>query len=57
MPSGVGLGKFVGFMINQCGIEANSEKINALLEMNSLRKPKEIMSLADRVTILSHFVS
>ena len=54
---GVGSSKFLGFMVNQRGIEANSEKINELLEMSSPRKPKEVMSLIDRVAVLSHFVS
>ena len=36
----VGLGKFLGFMVNQRGIEANTEMINALLGMSSPRKPK-----------------
>ena len=54
---GVGSGKFMGFMVNQHEIEANAEKINALLEMNSPRKPKKIMTLAGRVAVLSHFVS
>ena len=53
---GVGSGKFLGFMVNQRGIEANSEKINALLEMNSPRKPKEVMCLAGRVATLSRCV-
>ena len=43
---GVGLGKFLGFMVNQRGIEANPKKIKALLEMSSPKKPKEVMSLA-----------
>ena len=30
---GVALGKLLGFMVNQKGIEANPEKIRALLEM------------------------
>ena len=54
---GVGSGKFLGFMVNQHGIEANPEKINALLEMSSPRKPKEVRSLVDRMAALSHFVS
>ena len=37
---GVGSGKFLGFMVNQQGIEANPEKIKALLEMNIPRSPK-----------------
>ena len=42
---GVGSGKFIGFIVNQKGIKANPEKIKALLEMNSPKKPKEVMSL------------
>ena len=53
----VRLGKFLGFMENQPGIEANPEKINALLEMSSPRKPKEVMSIAGRVAALSCFMS
>ena len=52
----VGLGKFLGFMVNQCKIEANLEKINVLLGMSSPKKPKEVMSLTGRVATLSHFV-
>ena len=28
-------GKFLGYMVNRCGIEANPEKIRAILEMRS----------------------
>ena len=49
--------KFLDFMVNQRGIEANLKKINALLEMSSPRKPKEVMSLAGRVAALSGFMS
>ena len=44
-------------MVNQCGIEANLEKISALIEISSPKKPKKVMSLAGRVTALSQFVS
>ena len=44
-------------MLNQRGTEANPKKINALLEMSSPRKPKEVMSLTGRVAALDHFVS
>ena len=43
---GVASEKFLGFMVNQKGIEANFEKIRALLEMQSPHKPKEVHSLA-----------
>ena len=38
---GVGSGKFLGFMVNQRGIKANPEKIDALLGVSSPRKAKE----------------
>ena len=44
-------------MVNQRGIEANPEKIRALLEMQSPCKPKEVQSLVGQVIALSRFVS
>ena len=49
--------KFLVFMVNLRGIEANPEKIKALLEMSSPKKPKEVVSVASRVATLSRFVS
>ena len=49
---GVESGKFMGFMVNQCGIKANPKKIRVLLHMSSPKKPKEVMSLASRVAAL-----
>ena len=45
----VGSDKFWGFIVNQREIKANPKKINALLEMSSSRKPKEVMSFVGRV--------
>lgn len=53
---GVGSRKFLGFMVNQRGIKANTENIKALLDMSSPHKPKEVMSLAEKVAALSRFV-
>ena len=39
---GVSLGKFLRFMVSQQGIEANSEKIRAILEMTSPKTMKEV---------------
>ena len=50
---GVESGKFLGFMVNQRGIEANPKKKKALLEMKSPKIPKEVMSLVGRVAALS----
>ncbi|XP_022886895.1 uncharacterized protein LOC111402791 [Olea europaea var. sylvestris] len=48
---GIASGKFMGYMVNQREIEANPEKINALLEMRSPQKPKEVQSLMGRVVL------
>ena len=42
---GVGSGKFLGFIVNSRGIEANPEKIKALIEMKSPTKIKDVQSL------------
>ena len=39
---GVVSGKFLGFMVSQKGIEANSEKVRALLDMASPKTVKEV---------------
>ncbi len=42
---GVSFGKFLGFMVSQGGIEANLDKIKAILEMTPSRTFKEVKSL------------
>ena len=54
---GVSLGKFLGFMVSQRGIEANPEKVKAILEMSSPKTIKEVQSLTGRVAALNRFVS
>ena len=54
---GVSSGKFLGFIVSQRGIEANPEKVKAILEMNSPRTIKEVQSLTGRVAALNRFVS
>ncbi|CAI9765388.1 unnamed protein product [Fraxinus pennsylvanica] len=54
---GVASGKFLGYIINQRGIEANPKKIKALIEMRSPQKPKEVQRLIDRIAALNRFIS
>ena len=54
---GVSSGKFLGFMVSQRGIEANPEKVKAILEMSSPNAVKEVQSLTGRVAALNKFVS
>ena len=54
---GVSLGKFLGFMVSHRGIEANPNKIQAILNMEPPRNIKEVQSRNGRVTALNRFVS
>ena len=54
---GVSAGKFLGFIVNHRGIEANPDKIKALLDMPSPSGIKEVQRLTGRIAALSRFVS
>ena len=53
----VTLGKFLGFMVSQRGIEANLDKVKAIIEVKSPKTVKEVQSLIGKVAILNRFVS
>ncbi|CAL2247270.1 unnamed protein product [Prunus armeniaca] len=54
---GVSFGKFLGFMISQRRIEANPEKIQALLDMQVPKTKKDVQSLTGRVVALARLIS
>ena len=54
---GVTAGKFLGFMVSQRGIEANPDKIQAIMEMAPPRNVKEVQSLNGKIAALNRFVS
>ena len=54
---GVSSGKFLGVMVSHRGIEANSDKIQAILNMEPPRNIKEVQSLIGRVAALNRIVS
>ena len=54
---GVYSGKFLGFMVSQRGIEANPNKIKAILEMQPPKTTKEVQRLTGRVAALNRFMS
>ena len=54
---GVSSRKFLGFIVSQREIEANPEKVRAILEMSLPRTTKEVQSLTGRVIALNRFVS
>ena len=54
---GVLAGKFLGFIVNHRGIEANPDKIKAVLDIPSPSGIKEVQRLTGRIVALSRFVS
>ena len=54
---GVSLRKFLGFMVSHRGIEANPDKIQAILDMKPPQNVKEVQSLTGQVAALNRFVS
>ena len=54
---GVSSGKFLGFMVSHRGIEANLNKIQAILDMKPSQNVKEVQSLTGRVAAFNRFVS
>ena len=55
--SGVSIGKFLGFIVNNRGIEANPDKIKVVLDMSPPSNIKEVQRLIGRIVALSRFVS
>ncbi|KAL0440036.1 UNVERIFIED_CONTAM: hypothetical protein Slati_2486600 [Sesamum latifolium] len=54
---GVSGGRFLGFMVTQRGIEANPDKINAIMDMGSPTSINEVQRLTGRIATLSRFIS
>ena len=54
---GVSAEKFLGFIVNHRGIEANPDKIKVVLDMPSPSGIKEVQRLTGRIVALSRFVS
>ena len=54
---GVSAGKFLGFIVNNRGIEANPDRIKVVLDMPPPSNIKEVQRLTGRIVALSRFVS
>ena len=54
---GVVARKFLGFMVHEKGIEANPEKIKAIMDHESSTTLKQAQGLKGRVTTLNRFIS
>ncbi|KAI9153774.1 hypothetical protein LWI28_016358 [Acer negundo] len=54
---GVAAGKFIRFMVHERGIEANLEKIKAILDLKSPTTLKQAQGLTGRIVALNRFIS
>ncbi|XP_073138696.1 uncharacterized protein [Henckelia pumila] len=54
---GVRVGKFLGYMVTRRGIEANPEKVQAIISMSSPKNIQEVKRLTGRITALPRFIS
>jgi hypothetical protein len=54
---GVPAGKLLGFIVSHRGIEANPEKIKAIMRMEAPRSQKKVQRLTGCMAALSRFIS
>jgi len=54
---GVPKGKLLGFIISECGIEANPEKNLAIMKMGPIQNVKGVQKLTSSLAALSQFIS
>ena len=54
---GVGLGKFLGYMVTHRGIEVNPNQIRKINSLQPPRNPKEVQKLTGIMTALNRFIS
>nr|XP_009409822.1 PREDICTED: uncharacterized protein LOC103991997 [Musa acuminata subsp. malaccensis] len=54
---GITSGKFLGFIIHERGIDANPEKVRAIIDMQSPRTIKDLQRLNGRLVALSRFLA
>ena len=54
---GVGLGKFLGYMVTHRGIEINPNQIKAINSLKPPRNPKEVQKFTEMTAALNRFIS
>ena len=54
---GVGLGKFLGYMVTHRGIEVNPNQIKAINDLKPPRNAKEVQKLTRMIAALNRFIS
>jgi hypothetical protein len=51
------MGQLLGYLISERGIEGNSEKIQAIFNMQPPKMPRHVQQLTGRLAALSRFIS
>ena len=54
---GVGLRKFLGYMVTHRGIKVNLDQVKAINNLQPPRNPKEIQRLTGMMVVLNRFIS
>ena len=54
---GMGLGKFLGYMVTHRGIEVNPDQIKAINDLKSPQNAKEVQKLTGMIAALNRFIS
>ena len=54
---GMGLGKFLGYMVTHRGIEVSPDQIRAIHSMQPPQNPKEVQKLISMIAALNRFIS
>ena len=54
---GVGLGKFLGYMVTHRGIEVSPDQIRAVNSLQPPRNPKDVQKLTGIIAALNRFIS
>ncbi|WCJ21232.1 Retrovirus-related Pol polyprotein from transposon 412 [Euphorbia peplus] len=54
---GINIGKFLGFMISKRGIEANPDKIKAIIDLQPPKSVREVQVLNGKINALGRFIS
>lgn len=54
---GITSGEFLGYIVTQRGIEANSKQITAILDLPSPKHTREVQRLTRRIAALNRFIS
>jgi hypothetical protein len=54
---GVPRGMLLGFVVSECGIEANPEKISAIMDMGPIKNLKGVQCVTGCLAALSRFIA